>query len=405
MSNTPRQQPGTSSTADAAIRPSLSILAAIAASGTLSMHIFVPAMPAVARQFDVQPGIAQLTLTLYLVGIAIGQLLYGPLSDRFGRRPVLIVALAVFLLGTLLAGIAPQIEWLITARVLQALGACGGLVLGRAMVRDGASTDQAARQIAFLVMAMTMTPALAPLVGGAITGWLGWRAIFAFLGVTGLALLVLTMLALPETNRQRIALPNPGAMIAVYGRLLRLPQFRALAIGGACMSTSMYAFFASSPFLFIEVLHRPATEIGAYYMVIVAGITLGSWIASRLTVGSRADMILPVAATLGLIGAGALLAIDRAGWLSVASMLGTVCIFSLGAGLASPVATARAIGVDPRAIGAASGLYGFMQMTVGALCTLLVGIWHADSALPAACILLVSSLIALISFLIAAKRG
>ena len=367
------------------------------------MHIFVPALPAVARQFDVQPGIAQLTLTLYLVGIAIGQLLYGPLSDRFGRRPVLIVALAVFLLGTLLAGIAPRIEWLITARVLQALGACGGLVLGRAMVRDGAPTDQAARQIAFLVMAMTMTPALAPMVGGTITGWLGWRAIFAFLGVTGLALLVLTLLALPETNRQRIALPNPGAMLAVYGRLLRLPQFRALAIGGACMSTSMYAFFASSPFLFIEVLHRPASEIGAYYMVIVAGITLGSWIASRLVVGSRADKILPAAAVLGMVGAGALLVIDLAGWLSIASMLGAVCVFSLGAGLASPVATARAIGADPRAIGAASGLYGFMQMTVGAVCTLLVGIWHADSALPAACILLASALIALMSFLIAAR--
>ncbi|HKU99337.1 MAG TPA: multidrug effflux MFS transporter [Vineibacter sp.] len=390
--------------ADRAVRPSLSILAAIAASGTLSMHIFVPALPAVARQFDVQPSTAQLTLTLYLVGIAGGQLLYGPLSDRFGRRPVLIAALAIFLVGTLLAGIAPRIEWLITARVLQALGACGGLVLGRAMVRDGASTEQAARQIAFLVMAMTTTPALAPLVGGAITGWLGWRAIFAFLGVTGLALLVLTALAVPETNRQRVALPNPLAMIGVYGRLLRLPQFRALAIGGSCMSTSMYAFFASSPFLFIDVLHRPASEIGAYYVVIVAGVTLGSWIASRLTIGSRAGALLPVAAGLGTIGAGALLVIDLAGWLSVPAVLAAVCVFALGAGIASPVATARAISADPRAIGAASGLYGFMQMTVGALATLLVGIWHGDSALAAACILLAASLIAQVSFFVAARR-
>ncbi len=367
------------------------------------MHIFVPALPAVARQFDVQPGTAQLTLTLYLVGIAVGQLLYGPLSDRFGRRPVLITALAIFLIGTLLAGITSRIEWLITARVLQALGACGGLVLGRAMVRDGAPTDQAARQIALLVMAMTTTPALAPLVGGTITSWLGWRAIFAFLGATGLGLLVLTVMAVPETNRQRVALPNPMAMLGAYGRLLRLPQFCALAVGGSFMSTSMYAFFASSPFLFIEVLHRPASEIGAYYMVIVAGVTLGSWIASRLTVGSRSGILLPMAAALGTLGAGALLVIDLAGWLSVPSVLAAVCVFALGAGIASPVATAHAISVDPRAIGAASGLYGFMQMAVGALVTLLVGIWHADSALPAACILLAASLIAQAAFFMASR--
>ncbi len=404
MAPGPEQPPQATAAAAGGARPSLAILAAIAASGTLSMHIFVPALPAVARQFDVQPGTAQLTLTLYLIGIAGGQLLYGPLSDRFGRRPVLIVALAVFLVGTLLAGIAPRIEWLIMARVLQALGACGGLVLGRAMVRDGVPPDQAARQIAFLVMAMTTTPALAPLVGGTITDWFGWRAIFAFLGMAGLAVLVLTVTALPETNRQRVALPNPAAMVGVYGRLLALRQFRLLAVGGACMSTSMYAFFAASPFLFIEVLHRPAAEIGWYYIAMMLCVMLGSWIASRVTVGARSDMILPVAAALGSAGAAALLVVDLAGWLSVASMMGPMCVFALGAGMVSPVATARAIGVDPRAIGAASGLYGFLQMGFGALSTLLVGIWHADSALPAACILLAASLVSQLAFFFAQRR-
>jgi DHA1 family bicyclomycin/chloramphenicol resistance-like MFS transporter len=380
------------------------LLAAIAASGTLSMHIFVPALPDVARQFAIPAGTAQLTLTLYVIGIAIGQLLYGPVSDRFGRRPVLIFALAVFLVGTVLAGLAPRIEWLITARVLQAIGACGGLVLGRAMVRDGAPPDQAARQIALLVMAMTATPAIAPLIGGTITGWLGWRAIFAFVGATGLALLALTVLKLPETNHRRVALPDPGAMIAVYRRLLGLRQFRAHAAGGACMSTSLYAFFAASPFLFIDVLHRPASEVGAYYMVIVAGITLGSFVASRLAMGVWSGLILPGAAALGIIGAAALLVIDLAGWLSVASVLGAVCIFAVGTGLASPVATARAIGVDTRAIGAASGLYGFLQMGFGAACTLMVGIWHADSALPAACIMLAAALVAQVAFILARRR-
>ncbi len=395
------QQRDPSSVPDAAaVRPNPFLLAAIAAGGTLAMHIFVPALPEVARQFDVRPATAQLTLTLYLIGIALGQLVYGPLSDRFGRRPVLIVALWIFLAGTVLAGVAPGIEWLIAARVLQAIGACGGLVLGRAMVRDGAPPDRAARQMALLVMAISVAPALAPLIGGTIAAWLGWRAIFAFLGTVGVALLAFTLLMLPETHRQRVALPHPGAMIAVYARLLALRDFRGHAAGGACMSTSMYAFFASSPFLFVDVLHRPASEVGAYYMVMVAGVTVGSWMASRLTVGARAGMILPAAAALGVTGSGALLAIDLAGVLSVPSVLAAVTVFALGAGLASPVATARAISADVRAIGAASGLYGFLQMAFGALCTLLVGIWHADSALPVACILLAASLVALASFVI-----
>ena len=299
------QQRDPSSVPDAAaVRPNPFLLAAIAAGGTLAMHIFVPALPEVARQFDVRPATAQLTLTLYLIGIALGQLVYGPLSDRFGRRPVLIVALWIFLAGTVLAGVAPGIEWLIAARVLQAIGACGGLVLGRAMVRDGAPPDRAARQMALLVMAISVAPALAPLIGGTIAAWLGWRAIFAFLGTVGVALLAFTLLMLPETHRQRVALPHPGAMIAVYARLLALRDFRGHAAGGACMSTSMYAFFASSPFLFVDVLHRPASEVGAYYMVMVAGVTVGSWMASRLTVGARTGMILPAAAAFGVTGSG-----------------------------------------------------------------------------------------------------
>jgi DHA1 family bicyclomycin/chloramphenicol resistance-like MFS transporter len=127
-------------------RPRGIVLAAIACSGTLAMHMFVPALPAVARDLDTTPAVAQLTLTVYLMGIAAGQLIYGPLSDRFGRRPVLIASLAVFLAASLMAAFAPDIQWLIAARVLQALGACGGLVLGRAMARDGATPEQAARR-------------------------------------------------------------------------------------------------------------------------------------------------------------------------------------------------------------------------------------------------------------------
>src|SRR5581483_3178326 len=174
-------------------RPHGALLAAITGSGTLAMHMFVPALPAVAREFSASPGTVQLTLTVYLIGIAGGQLVYGPFSDRFGRRPVLIACLSVFLAATAVAAFATQLGLLIAARFVQAVGACGGLVLGRAMVRDGATPDQAARQLALLVMVMTAAPALAPLIGGEIQVLLGWRGIFSVLGAFSAVLLALTV--------------------------------------------------------------------------------------------------------------------------------------------------------------------------------------------------------------------
>jgi DHA1 family bicyclomycin/chloramphenicol resistance-like MFS transporter len=385
-------------------RPRGVVLAAIACSGTLAMHMFVPALPAVARDLDATPAAAQLTLTVYLIGIAAGQLVYGPLSDRFGRRPVLIASLAVFLAASLIATFAPSIQWLIAARVVQALGACGGLVLGRAMARDGATPEQAARHLALLVMVMTASPAIAPLLGGIVATVLGWRGIFGLLGAAGAGLLLLTLISLPETNRQRAPLPSARAFFTVYGRLLGRPDFRAYAIGGACMSTSIYAFLSASPFLFTELLKRPLDEVGLYYMAVVAGITLGSWLASRLAARLGIKRLLLAGASLGMAGAVALLSLDLMRMLSVPSLLAAMALFALGAGITSPVATARAISVDPQRIGAASGLYGCLQMSFGAFCTLLAGLWHDASALPVAIILLTSATTAQIAFLLVRKR-
>jgi DHA1 family bicyclomycin/chloramphenicol resistance-like MFS transporter len=387
-------------------RPSGLLLAAIACSGTLAMHIFVPVLPAVARDFAATPGAAQMTLTVYLVGLAAGQLVYGPLSDRFGRRPVLIAALLIFLAATLFAAFAPSLQWLIAARAVQSLGACGGLVLGRAMARDGATPEQAARQLALLIMVMTAAPAIAPLLGSTVAIWLGWRGVFGVLGAAGTALLALTITTLPETNRARVALPNVGAMLAVYGRLLRRREFCAYAAGGACMSTSVYAFLSASPFLFVNVLHRPPAEVGVYYMVLFVGITLGSWLASRLSLRFRIEWLLRLGALFGMLGAAGLLIADLTGNLGIASVLAPMGLFTIGAGLTSPLATSRAIGVDPRAIGTASALYGFLQMSFGALCTLLAGLWHSHSALPVAAILLTAATTGQIAFALAgASRG
>lgn len=378
-------------------RPHGGLLAIIAASGTLAMHMLVPALPAVAREFETTAFTAQLTLFVYLVGVAAGQLIYGPLSDRFGRRPVLLASLTLFLLASMVAAFASSIQWLIVARVVQAIGACGGLVLGRAMARDGTTLEDAARQLAILVMAMTVAPAIAPLLGGTVATWLGWRAIFALLSIVGAVVLLLTLFALPETSLQRTPLPGVSGLLAIYRGLLSRPKFCAYAIGGSCMSTSIYAFLAASPFLFSELLHRTPEEVGLYYLAVIAGITLGSWLASQLTVPFGVSGVLQAGATFGMAGSIALLLLHVQEALGAGSLLGTMCVFAIGAGMTSPVATAQAISVDPERIGAASGLYGFLQMSFGALCTLLVGLWN-NSVLAVGVILVTSATIAQVAF-------
>lgn len=181
------------------------LLVAMTACGTLGMHIIIPALPATARALGMSIGTAQLTITLYLVGLAIGQLLYGPVSDKFGRRPVLRVGLSLFTAASVVTALAPSATVLIGGRVLQSIGGCAGLVLGRAAVRDGASAERAAGQLALLTLVMSMVPAIAPAIGGYVTAYLNWRASYVLLALFGaLTLLGQAAMSLAMRAEQRV---------------------------------------------------------------------------------------------------------------------------------------------------------------------------------------------------------
>src|SRR6202046_4583476 len=161
------------------VRAPFLLLVAMTACGTLGMHVIIPALPATARALGISAGTAQLTITLYLIGLAIGQLLYGPVSDRFGRRPVLLTGLSLFTVASVVTAAAPPAGILIVARSVQSIGGCAGLVLGRAAVRDGATAEKAAGQLALLTLVMAMVPAIAPAIGGYLTAYIRWRASYA----------------------------------------------------------------------------------------------------------------------------------------------------------------------------------------------------------------------------------
>ncbi|MEA2727378.1 MAG: transporter, family, multidrug resistance protein [Acetobacteraceae bacterium] len=380
------------------------LLVAMTACGTLGMHVIIPALPATARALDMSIGTAQLTITLYLIGLAIGQLLYGPVSDRFGRRPVLLVGLSLFTAASIVTALAPNPTILIAARILQSIGGCAGLVLGRAAVRDGATADKAAGQLAMLTLVMAMVPAIAPAIGGFLTAYLGWRSSYVLLAVFGGVTLAACFMLMPETFSPLGA--SRRSMVTAYVRLLRSSRFLGYAVGGACSTTAFYGFMSASPFIFETQLHQPTQRVGLYYLLLMGGVAAGSFGANRVAGRLPVQTALRIANGLGILGAALFALADAAGVLSVVTVVGPVSLFMVGAGMASPFALAGSVSVNPQMIGAASGMYGFVQMGYGMLCTVVVETWHPGAVYPVATVLLGSALLgqAAMSMAVRAER-
>jgi DHA1 family bicyclomycin/chloramphenicol resistance-like MFS transporter len=369
------------------------LLVAMTACGTLGMHIIIPALPATARALGMSIGTSQLTITLYLIGLSIGQLLYGPVSDRFGRRPVLLAGLGLFTVASIVTALAPTAGVLIGARIVQSLGGCAGLVLGRAAVRDGATADKAAGQLALLTLVMAMVPAIAPAIGGYLTAYIDWRASYVLLALFGGGTWLASALLMPETLNRPGGGAGGGSMAVAYVRLLRSPRFLGYAIGGACSTTAFYAFMSASPFIFENLLHQPTQRVGLYYLVLMLGVAVGSLGANRLAGRLPVRRALRIANGLGILGAALFALADAGDFLSVPTVVLPVSLLMVGAGMASPFALAGAVSVNPQAIGAASGMYGFIQMGYGMLCTVVVETWHPGSVYPVATVLLGSALL------------
>ena len=377
------------------------LLALITLSGTVAMHIFVPAMPAAAADLGSGIGPMQFSISLYVLGLAAGQLFYGPLSDRFGRRPVLIAGLVVYTLAGVASVFAMDTFSLLAARLFQALGGCAGLVLGRAIVRDISGTEDTARKLATMNLMVAVGPGAAPIIGGLMTTWYGWRSILVLLAFIGLALLLLAWLRVPETAPEGAG-GDTRSVLKSYAGLIRSRAFIGFAIGGGCATTAMYAFVTAAPFIFTRDLGRPASETGFYVATLIVGFWIGSVIARRAIGRVSLRLTLVGANLLSAVAAIGFLVVVLSGALTVWFMVATMLIFTLGAGSASPVALTQAISVNPRAVGSASGLYGSVQMLVGAICSSLVGIGD-DPALAAALVLAAAGILAQFCFWIALR--
>ena len=363
-------------------------MVAVTLTGPLSIHAFIPALPMVQRDFGMDAATTQFILSVTLFAMAGATLFYGPLSDRHGRRPVLLVGLGLFLIGTLGCALADDFATLVTGRFVQAGGAACGLVLARAIVRDVYGDDRLVKMMAYLTMAYVMGPMIAPVVGGTLADLFDWRAIFHMGLAIGVSVFILTAVATHETA------PNIGVrsggrfVVRDYVRLVRMPRFMGYVLHCGFISASFFATISAASFLMSEVLHRPAAEYGLWFMTLPAGYLLGNFAASRFSGRLSINATVVIGAFIALVPAIGFLI-----WVAVAPMsplmLFLPCaIAGLGQGLSMPNAQSGAISVDPDLTGTASGVVMFTHLFLGAVGTQIMGFVADGTAFPVALVFL-----------------
>lgn len=384
--------------------PHLFTLVVLASISALSMNIFLPSLPNMAAYYGVDYRVMQLSVSVYLGFSAVLQLVIGPLSDRYGRRRVLLAGLAFFVLASIGTLVAPTAEVFLICRAAQAMVATA-MTLSRAVVRDMVDESRAASMIGYITMFMAVTPMLAPMLGGWLDVAFGWKANFAMLLVAGLLVLALAWADLGETAR-----PRPVGLMAQirdYPELLTSPRFWGYVLASSLASGVFFAYLGAAPFVATEIYGLTPTQIGVYFAATSIGYALGSFVSGRfsLRIGMNAMILAGAAVTLaGLLVLGVLMA---AGLAPAEVFFGMFFFIGMGNGMVLPGATAGSLSVRPHLAGTASGLGGAIMIGGGAALSALAGglLTRETGAWPLMAIMTVSSLGSLAAILMVIRRA
>jgi DHA1 family bicyclomycin/chloramphenicol resistance-like MFS transporter len=356
----------------ARLRPPLWVLVAVSMLQPFALNVLAPATPGLARSLETDYATVQLTLTLYLMTVAVTQLLVGPISDRIGRRPCILAGIGLFALGSFMGALAGQIETLLLARVVQAAGGGTCFALSRAVVRDTTSRDESASLIGYITMGMVVAPMIAPMVGGVIDRHFGWRAIFTTMLLMALAVAAGALMLLRETA-PRHADTSLASLFRGYPDLLRNRAFLGYTLALSSTSAAFFTFVAGAPYVVVDVMgHTP--DVYGYYFVLNAGsYMLGNFISGRFGQRIGSERLAWAGIYCSVLSAAlALLCLVTLPWTPAALFL-PLMLNGAGNGLTIPGATALALSVRPHLAGTAAGLLGALQLGLGALASVLAG--------------------------------
>jgi DHA1 family bicyclomycin/chloramphenicol resistance-like MFS transporter len=355
------------------------LLAAVAAAGPVALNIYLPALPAVQQAFDASVTDVQLTLSVALVAFAASLLFYGPASDRFGRRPVLLAGIGLFLLGTLLCLVARTLELLIAGRAIQSIGMAAGFIISRAIVADLYPTEKMARMIAYLTMVMVVGPTIAPFIGGLLVAHYGWHSLFVALLGAGALIFWMAYGMIPETRAPRETVLTVADLLRAAGSLLRRSAFVGYAFQGAAVFAVFIVFISITPYVMVRGLGRPPTEYGLYYLLIAAGYFLGNLGVTHLhRRGTHALMAAGV--SLSAFSAVVTLGLHLAGFNHPLAIFLPMFAMTIGQGLTLPNVTANAVSLAPDHGGTAASLLAFLQQVFGAVCVQWMARFPVSSA-------------------------
>lgn len=381
-------------------RPGLGLailLTLLVAMGPVSTDLYLPSLPGIAADLGASKALVQLTVGLFIAGFAVMMLVCGPLADRFGRRPVLLCGLAVYVLASIACALAADIWLLLAARFVQALGACVGPVVGRAIVRDRYPPREAGRILGYMASAMALAPLIGPFIGAWLALAFGWRSNFWCLALYGALVLLALWSRLEETLRTPER-GTAGRLLANYGRILAHPTFLGFMLCVAFAFGALFTWISNSAFVVIDHFGVAPADFGWAFGVVIAGYIAGAY------AGSHAGMRFGLARTTGIgtvVCTAAGLGLLAAGWSGQGGLPAIVLMMTLsllGAGIVIPQATAGALGPFPQLAGTASALLGFLQMTAGLLVAALTSLWFDGSPRPMVTLNALCGLLALGAF-------
>ncbi len=374
------------------------LLAAVSALGPVGMQILLPALPVIKQKFYVTNDVAQLTLSLSMLAIAIGTLVYGPLSDKFGRKRVMLVGIVITIFGSIVCFVADSIMLLISGRFIQAFGGAVGLVLARAIVRDVYGPEEAARVIATLVMVMVVLPMMSPALGGELMQRFGFESVFIVIAFASAIAFVFLFLWLPETLAKPVPFEGVKSMLMTFSKLFASRVFCGYAFCVTFVSVVFFSFISAAPEIMVSVLKRPPTEYGYYFIMIPAGFMTGNYVARHYGRTISIDNMIAIGASIGVFGIVLALLLQTLGMSSPVALFLPIALAVFGNGITLPNAQAAAINEFPEYAGTASGLTGFLQMAVSSIAAQAVALIFNGTVYPLLGLMLVASIISLLIF-------